>query len=203
MDASSTSATDTGSATDTANDATTIDTGSTTSPATSDIGEGTTAPADDTTDATDTPAESTSSGAGCGDGVVEDVEECDGGEGCTASCELEHFECHPLLQVGCPEGSQCIWDVADDNFTCAAMGDVGYGGECTSVMNLYCEPGHICVNEASFQNCLSSACCSNYCDTDNGDADCFAPLSCVSFWQVGFGDAPGPGLDDVGICVVP
>jgi hypothetical protein len=202
---SSTSATATGTPTasgtqgETATDATEGETGSS-SAGTSDGDDVATMPLDTSTGH---GSESTSSAGGCGDGVLDDLEECDGTEGCTPTCELEHFECHPVLQVGCPEGSQCNWDVFDDDFTCAAMGDVGYGGACTSMENLYCEPGHICSNAASLSNCASSACCTNFCDTDNGDADCFAPLSCVSFWQVGFGKAPGPGLDDVGICVIP
>lgn len=154
----------------------------------------------DTTDTTDTGTSETTDGDMCGNDVEEGDEECDGGPGC-ADCKLTDFECNPLTQVDCPDGSQCTWDVFDNNFTCAAEGDVSYGNECTSMKNLYCEPGLICVNANNFPNCNVGACCSNYCNVNNGNADCFPPLECVSFWQVGYSKMGKMGLDHVGICL--
>ncbi len=107
--------------------------------------------------------------------------------------------CNPLLQ-DCPNSEGC-YDSPDGFFVCFAdaSGAGGLDGDpCPPAdgENL-CDPGLWCGPGSS--GCVGVNCCTPYCDLSG--PSCTAPDECVSFYGDP-GNAP-PGLEDVGVCVVP
>ena len=73
--------------------------------------------------------------------------------------------------------------------------------------NNVCNVGLMCANQDFFPgpDCAGSiGCCTPFCDTENGDADCeglsLEGAVCIPF----YGDDPAPeGLEHVGVCGMP
>ena len=58
----------------------------------------------DTTDTTDDTTDETETGGDlCGNFVLDEGEQCDGGPGCT-ECDLDNYDCNPINNVGCIPG---------------------------------------------------------------------------------------------------
>lgn len=106
--------------------------------------------------------------------------------------------CDPLAN-NCPEGQSCI-DTPNQRFICFtdASGEAGADGDpCPpSDGENSCDPGMWCGPGSA--DCVDVNCCTPYCDT-TGD-DCTGADECVSFF--GMDNAP-PGLENVGVCVLP
>lgn len=107
--------------------------------------------------------------------------------------------CDPLIQ-DCTDGQSCI-DTPNQTFICFndASGEAGADGDACPPEHgeNSCDPGMWC-GAGSF-GCEDVNCCTPFCDL--GGNDCTSPDECVSF----FGDAGSapPGLEDVGVCVLP
>lgn len=112
-------------------------------------------------------------------------------------------QCDPLL--GCPDGEGCY--PADGGFVCvpdASGPDLGGYGDACEFVNA-CDPGLLCANPAVVPGCVSSGCCTNYCDLseEEASADCGGVSEgqeCISAFPEGM---LLPGLEDTGICAIP
>src|SRR5690606_15797262 len=111
-------------------------------------------------------------------------------------------ECDPLAQ-DCPDSNFGCYAVGDQGFTCTIPGyDQGLGNdadECFTIQS--CKPGLVCVDGASVEGCTADTCCTQYCDTDDGNAGCTDNNElCEPYFDAG--TAP-PGYANVGVCAVP
>ena len=107
--------------------------------------------------------------------------------------------CDPFLQ-DCDDGLGCYWSGAA--FACAVTlpAALELGEPCGYLTD--CNPGLGCVDAEQVPGCLGAACCSPYCDTSLGDADCAAlpGTTCVAFFEEG--QAP-PAWETLGLCAAP
>ena len=107
--------------------------------------------------------------------------------------------CDPLLQ-DCGEGESCI-DTPNQTFICFtdASGAGGAAGEACPPEHgeNSCDPGNWCG--AGAFGCADVNCCTPFCDVS--EDDCVSPNVCTTFY--GDANSAPPGLEDVGVCVVP
>ena len=110
--------------------------------------------------------------------------------------------CDPLLQ-DCAEGLGCHWSGSE--FACVVtltdprtQTGAGAGEPCGFLSD--CDPGLDCVDAERLPECAIVSCCSPYCDTSLGDAECAAlpGTTCVAFFEEG--QAP-PAWVTLGLCV--
>jgi hypothetical protein len=160
----------------------------TTAPATSDD-----TTSDDTTTG-DVPA--------CGNGVLDELEECDDAFGCVA-CQLEHYTCNPLNQAGCAPTQTCdlIYGatLADQRTACWQEGRAELLGYCEYNAldpNLQCADGLSCVAGGYVPGCAHGSCCTRWCDLLD-TAACDAPAECLTWKE----PTMPPGLDGIGLCI--
>lgn len=190
---------------------------STNPPATSSTGEppldteGTDGPVDtDGSSGVDaTTGGSTGDADVCGDFIVGLSEECDGGQGCSDTCELEVHDCNPLNNVPCPQGFKCSWQQAaagGATYTCIEVGDAVLGlgeGNCFEggvSADQNCEVGLACYNGNFLSACDEEGCCVEYCDVNSdsdGDQCSVATDVCVLEPDI------APGLSGLGVCRAP
>jgi hypothetical protein len=107
--------------------------------------------------------------------------------------------CDPLVQ-NCVAGQACY--PVGPGFTCApdASGGLGFDDDPCEFINV-CDPGLMCIDAGSVENCFGSGCCTPFCDISVGVDPCPSALEeCVAWFAAGM--AP-PGLDDVGVCAIP
>ncbi len=107
--------------------------------------------------------------------------------------------CDPLLQ-DCL-GAQGCYDSPVGLFGCFSdsSGSGGFDGDpCPpSDGENGCDPGHWCGPGSS--GCSAVNCCTPYCDLSA--PNCSSPDQCISYYG-DVGSAP-PGLEDVGVCILP
>jgi hypothetical protein len=108
--------------------------------------------------------------------------------------------CDPLDPGTCAADQVCVF--VNDDFLCVfdASGNEGQMfDECEFVND--CDSGLACVDASGVPQCDPQApgCCTDFCDLELPNM-CPPPLACVPFFEEG--QAP-PGLEDVGLCVVP
>ena len=129
-----------------------------------------------------------------------DDPQCEPGTSCSianeGSINLCLLSCNPLLQ-DCPvDGTSCFWD--GGGFVCAnATQDIPVGEPCGYIND--CVGGTICLAPDVFPSCNGASCCGEFCDL--ADPTCtLAGTECTAFFEEG---QEIPGLEDVGVCIVP
>lgn len=138
----------------------------------------------------------------CGNELLDPGEECDGGEGCSDTCELLNFGCNPISNAGCAPEEVCVNVQADlDAFECVPdEGATPTQSEPCDVANpQLCAAQHICLVPDVFANCQGQGCCAQWCDVDD-PMGCSMGTSCELWWIEGLLEPPGPGLDHLGTC---
>jgi hypothetical protein len=109
--------------------------------------------------------------------------------------------CDPLAPA-CDADMGCYPSDAGDQFFCLPTIDMPgtYGDSCEGIVS--CAPGHVCLDAAAIPGCAGAACCTELCDTTAGlpcpDDD--VGVVCQPWYEDGM--AP-PGLEAVGVCVLP
>ncbi len=105
--------------------------------------------------------------------------------------------CDVLMQ-DCPEGQACH-DVGED-FVCVPYepGPGAPGQSCAEIAA--CDPGNFCAQAEVVPDCMSPACCTPYCQTDDPMPPCLPGQICVPYYEKG--EAP-PGSELLGACVLP
>ncbi|MFO7564837.1 MAG: hypothetical protein R6X02_19490 [Enhygromyxa sp.] len=106
-------------------------------------------------------------------------------------------QCDPIAQ-DCDSGLACFW--VGYEFTCVfTTEELPPGSPCGFIND--CATGLICIAGEVVPDCEDPACCTPFCDTTLGDAQCAAvPQSmCVPFFEEG---RSLPGYEDVGICIL-
>ncbi len=128
---------------------------------------------------------------------------CDSGFICTIVNDgvltLCRPECDPILQ-DCDGSAACLPATGSDGFTCIidASGEGGGFGDPCEFINA-CDPGLFCASAEAVPDCVSTGCCSEFCDID--DQSCTNPeTECVAWFEEG--NTP-PGLETVGFCSLP
>jgi hypothetical protein len=112
---------------------------------------------------------------------------------CEASCDpLEHT---------CAPGLGCVLASEDSPFLCVNTPPNTQQGDACAAVN-GCSDGQLCVNGALVEGCQSATCCTNFCDLDDPSIcdEVGTMLTCAPMFAENF--AP-PGLEDLGLCVVP
>jgi hypothetical protein len=109
--------------------------------------------------------------------------------------------CDPLAQ-DCDENWGC-YAVGTQGFSCALPGYAdGQGNdadECYTVQS--CKPGLVCTEGTTVANCNAGSCCTQFCDTNQGNAECTDPgEECVPYFDAGMAV---PGYENVGVCSIP
>ncbi|NJK33367.1 MAG: ribulose phosphate epimerase [Deltaproteobacteria bacterium] len=124
---------------------------------------------------------------------------CDPALGCAATPDDDVLAlCLPrcdVLAQDCDEASGCYWFGRD--FLCAPAGTREIGQTCG--WDDDCMPGNFCASAASLPECAGIACCVPYCDLAEPDCASLPGTECTGFFEEG----TSPGIDDIGICVVP
>ncbi len=109
--------------------------------------------------------------------------------------------CDPLIQ-DCGEGEACYPEAI--GFICspdASGPDLGTYGDACEFLNV-CDPGLYCADASGVPGCESAACCSSFCDIEEGDGTCPGAAEgqmCVPFWAEG--ESP-PGEESYGLCFI-
>ncbi len=138
---------------------------------------------------------------------VQEAPECPAGQVCDISNDgvliLCLYTCNPIV-VDCPDGQICFPTSTDDGqFICDfdASGEQGVYGDPCEFINV-CDPGLFCADASAVPGCVDSAgCCTPFCDTedpvcpDEGEG-----VQCVKWHNPG--EEP-PGLENVGVCILP
>ena len=107
--------------------------------------------------------------------------------------------CCPLEQ-DCPQGQACY--AINHDFACApdVSGEMGGFGDTCEFVNV-CDPGLLCLGAAAITECDGAGCCTLLCEVGfEGCSDLQPGLECVPWYAA---DAAPPGLEHVGVCVVP
>lgn len=156
----------------------------------------------------DASADSTASATGmtspCGNGEVDDDEECDGDPGCDEACQLVDYICNPYNQVGCAETQTCDRTrgntLADQRTGCFQAGEAEYQAPCEYDPldpALQCAGGMSCVGSGFVPGCEGLVeCCTPFCLISQ--PMCPEPeMECLTWKEVGM----PPGLDDLGLCI--
>jgi hypothetical protein len=99
----------------------------------------------------------------CGNGAVEMGEECDGGDGCDASCHLksmltaEQTQCMQLIGSKANSCDMCsCLQCTKEQLACRASGNATRDKDCTSV--LQCSNDHDCVKDRCYCSELDTLC---------------------------------------------
>jgi hypothetical protein len=126
---------------------------------------------------------------------------CPVGSQCTISNDgvlpICKIGCDPLLQ-DCPDGMGCYAvDGAEGDTVCMtdSSGAGGLDGEPCEYDNV-CDPGLVCIGGSA--GCNTTWCCTPWCDMSQANTCPGAGEECIAHYQ-----APPPGAEDLGICVVP
>lgn len=141
----------------------------------------------------------------CGNGVLDPGEECDGTEACTG-CELDNFDCNPLNNAGCPDGSKCAFNDDTGLFWCLPflMDTPGglHEGNCFSggPQDDWCDVGLACMPAVTNGACTEGACCVEFCDIFDAAFECAQKGDECIVWFLP--DAPD-GLEWLGFCGTP
>lgn len=134
-----------------------------------------------------------------------DDPQCPDGEGCYIFSEGVPVVCLPQcdpLASDCVDGRLCVPDPYGQ-FFCVPDTSKGvgvYGAGCQYPAQ--CNAGLICLDETYVPGCISGACCTPYCDVTKPD-DCpdqDLGMVCTPYYEEG--NEP-PGLEHVGVCVIP
>lgn len=157
-----------------------------------------------TSDDTDTETTETETGEDlCGNLMLDDGEQCDGGPGCT-DCDLDNYICNPLNNVGCLPGTKCSYIGTGYDFSCRVFDPsppLMWGeSNCYSFepKDEACDVGLSCTPGSITEQCPDGACCTWYCNLLDPDFDCGTPGdSCVKFFE---GPDEPPGLEWLGFC---
>lgn len=106
--------------------------------------------------------------------------------------------CDPLLQ-DCGDGQACY--PAGDAFACApdVSAELGLFGDTCAAINT-CDPGMFCANADLVPGCAGEACCTSFCELDDGSVCPGQGQECVSWYEAG--QAP-PGAESLGACLIP
>lgn len=109
--------------------------------------------------------------------------------------------CDPLAQ-SCPDGQICFFSDTASNFICDfdASGDMGMYGDPCEYINV-CDYGLFCTDAKNVPGCVSSGCCSPYCDVTlpNDCPDQAKGQVCVPWYTMN----PPPGQENIGACAIP
>lgn len=129
-----------------------------------------------------------------------DLPMCPDGYSCLLSGDSDlalcSKNCDPLLQ-DCNDGYACFWDGIA--FQCVFTTDGVPSGQPCGYIN-DCAKGNLCADASVLPGCQGSACCVPYCDLLDPDCSALAGTECVAFFEMGM--AP-PGLEHIGVCIVP
>ena len=109
--------------------------------------------------------------------------------------------CDPLAQ-DCGGDFGC-YAVGTQGFTCTIPGyEDGLGNdadECYTVQS--CKPGLVCTQGDAVSGCNADTCCTQFCDTNQGNAECTDAMEvCEPYFEAGM---ELPGYENVGICAIP
>jgi hypothetical protein len=143
----------------------------------------------------------------CGDGLVDDVELCDGQRGCSSDC-TDGAACSPLTNVGCSGSDICIINngLGTECFDWEQYPDItlaGFNEGCDYDGDIYyqCEAGLMCISKmAGNISCNLDYCCMPLCDLA-APADCPNGFTCTSFPELADASLAEPALAYVGICL--
>lgn len=109
--------------------------------------------------------------------------------------------CDPLLQ-DCADMQGCFGDPSLDGFICFTpdIGDNTGGDNSPCEFTNACLAGFSCQAAETVEGCAagSMGCCTPFCAVSDGGTECAATEECVLFYA-----DPPPGLDNVGVCVIP
>lgn len=167
-------------------------------------GTTTTMPPGDSSSGGDDTAGSTAAEL-CGDGTLDPDEQCDSGDGCT-DCELDNFDCNPLNNAGCPEGSKCAFNDETQMFWCLPFSNDPPGelheGNCYDFgpHDEWCDVGLACMPAQATGACDDGACCVEFCDRFDASFQCAQAGDDCLPW---FGPDARDGLDWLGVCATP
>ncbi|MEZ4385606.1 MAG: hypothetical protein R3A79_30085 [Nannocystaceae bacterium] len=109
--------------------------------------------------------------------------------------------CNPLDAEACPEGTLCV----PNNGALSCVNDGGgempgaYGDPC-EFLNV-CDPGLFCADASYVPKCQGAGCCASFCDLSDPQCPDLPDVTCLAFWE-DENEAP-PGLENLGVCVVP
>lgn len=131
---------------------------------------------------------------GCGDGVVDPDEICDGQPGCDADC-LGPAQCSPLTGAGCKDGEMCLFTAGSDPKCTASAALPQLGEPCDANTNEVCAEGLVCAPPEFAPDCPPQGCCIAFCNFQ-GDMACPGDGGCTP----NFGLVTTPGLDYLGLC---
>lgn len=126
---------------------------------------------------------------------------------CLLAAESSVPVCLPLCSpfVGdCPTDREVCVSRGQD-FRCEpdASGEEGAWGDPCALVGA-CDPGLFCASPSQVPGCMTSGCCSEFCDINLGDSQCtgFAEgQQCLPWWNEN--ESPSPRWADVGFCGVP
>lgn len=141
----------------------------------------------------------------CGNGVLDPEEECDGTDACT-DCELDNFDCNPLNNAGCPDGTKCSFNDDTGLFWCLpfSMDPPGqlHEGSCYDggPLDQWCDVGLACMPGQTNGACKDGGCCVEFCDIFDQDFECAQKGDDCIVWFLP--DAPD-GLEWLGVCITP
>jgi hypothetical protein len=134
--------------------------------------------------------------AGCGNGVVDDDEVCDGQLYCEPDCSGDG--CNPLSHAGCDGGEQCfVFDGMDTQCLPPQDGLPGLHEPCVWTGGVDCAVGLVCA--ASGAGCDPqgpSDCCTPLCNVQAEPATCPPGTECVPV------ELSSPD-NYIGFCIVP
>jgi hypothetical protein len=185
----------------TTTDMTTTDEPSTTSDAT-------TFGTSDVSTSNDSMADADESSTGeplCGNGELDPDEQCDGTPACT-DCTLDNYDCNPLNNAGCPDGSKCSFHDESGQFWCLPFSKDPPGtlheGNCYSggPQDQWCDVGLACMPAQTTNACESGGCCVEFCDIFDAESDCAQDGDQCVVW---FEPDADPGLAWLGVCMTP
>ncbi len=117
--------------------------------------------------------------------------------GCQSCVGICLDDCDPLLPDDCPGDRLCIESGGDFDCVHAAEPLGGYGDPCEYIN--VCEYGLACVSGENLPECESGGCCTPFCDLGAPECpDQELGVACVPYF-----DAPKPGAEHIGLCVLP
>ncbi len=142
-------------------------------------------------------------------GSPEDPSCADLGDQCSISNDgvliLCRKSCDPVLQ-DCSGAAACLPAAGSDSFVCIvdASGESGASGDPCEFLNA-CDPGLFCAGADFVPGCVSTGCCTEFCDYSDPNKDDACLLkddgaSCELYFAEG--EAP-PGSENLGACILP
>jgi hypothetical protein len=157
----------------------------------------------DTASTSDTETGDTETGDDlCGNLMLDDGEQCDGGPGCT-DCDLDNYDCNPINNAGCIPGTKCSYVPPDYDLSCLPFDPnppLAWGeSNCYNFepKDQACDVGLSCTPGQNTEQCEDGACCTWYCNLLEPGFDCGTTGdTCVKFF---IGPEPA-GLEWLGFC---